>query len=219
MKLYRILGTTILLIQAVISNAQTKPELQAQIERQTKTIDSLKAITANQENIIENRDRSIRFLNEDITKLKTEKEELNGKIRQKNGELIQLRNQNKSGVAKKIILNNTRATLTVPEGKYWVINQFIADYITDLQRDSLGNMTGKEIHIFLKSINNITLTDPSKNLYGPQVYCSSTPNHTITFPLIFTEKTIFTIALYKGNYNALEPYDGNVVCTYYEKEN
>lgn len=219
MKIYRSLLIVILGITSTWVSAQTKTEMLAQIEKQAKTIDSLKAITANQENIIENRDRSIKFLNEDIAKLQKEKDELNGKIRQKNSELVTLRNQNKLGVADKVTLNNTRAILTVPAGKHWVINQLMADYITDLHRDSLGNMVGKEVHVFLKSLNNITLTDLSKNQLGPQLYSSSSPNHTIQFPLILTENTTFTIIVLKGSYNALEPYDGNVICTYFVKDN
>jgi hypothetical protein len=219
MKIYRSLFFVILVITSTYASAQTKAEMLAQIERQTKTIDSLKAITANQENIIENRDRSIKFLNEDVTKLGAEKEELNAKIRQKNGELITLRNYNKLGVAGKVTMNNTRATWTVPAGKHWIINQVMADYITDLHRDSLGNMVGKEVHVFLKSVNNVTLTDATKNQLGPQLYSSSSPNHTIQFPLLLTENTTFTIVIFKGSYNALEPYDGSVVCTYFEKDN
>lgn len=219
MKLYRSFLMLILIITSTLATAQTKAEMLAQIERQTKTIDSLKAITANQENIIESRDRSIKFLNEDIAKLGVEKEELNGKIRQKNGELITLRNNNKLGTAVKVTMNNTRATWTVPAGKHWIINQVMADYITDLHRDSLGNMVGKEVHVFLKSVNNVTLTDASKNQLGPQLYSSSSPNHTIQFPLLLTENTTFTIVIFKGSYNALEPYDGSVVCTYFEKDN
>jgi hypothetical protein len=219
MKIYRSLLIVMLGITSTWVSAQTKTEMLAQIEKQAKTIDSLKAITANQENIIENRDRSIKFLNEDIAKLQKEKDELNGKIRQKNSELVTLRNQNKLGVADKVTLNNTRAILTVPAGKHWVINQLMADYITDLHRDSLGNMVGKEVHVFLKSLNNITLTDLSKNQLGPQLYSSSSPNHTIQFPLILTENTTFTILVLKGSYNALEPYDGNVICTYFVKDN
>lgn len=219
MKIYRSFLIVILMITSTLVTAQTKAEMLAQIERQTKTIDSLKAITANQENIIESRDRSIKFLNEDITKLGVEKEELTAKIRQKNGELITLRNNNKLGTAVKVTMNNTRSTWTVPAGKHWIVNQVMADYITDLHRDSLGNMVGKEVHVFLKSVNNVVLTDATKNQLGPQLYSSSSPNHTIQFPLLLTENTTFTIVIFKGSYNALEPYDGNVVCTYFEKEN
>ncbi|MBI3134549.1 MAG: hypothetical protein HYZ14_07700 [Bacteroidetes bacterium] len=202
-----------------VSFAQTKTEMQMQIDRQTKSIDSLKAIVDNQANIIENRDRSIMILKEDIAKGVTEVETLNGKIRQKNSELVMLRNYNKSGTAKKITMNNTRASWTIPAGKHWVINQFIGDYMVDLAKDSLGNMVGKEIHVFLKSINNVTLTDISKNQYGPQVYSSIASNHTMQFPLVMTENTTFSIVVYKGRLGSLELCDAGIVCTYFEKDN
>lgn len=199
--------------------AQTKAELQAQIDKQARAIDSLNAVIVNYENIVENRDRSIKFLNMDVEECKKEQETLNTKIRQKNTELVKLRNQNKAGEVKKVTMNNTRASWTVPAGKHWVINQFIGDYITDLTQDSTGNWLGKEIHVFLKSINNTTLTDASKNMFGPQVFSSVAANQTMQFPIIFTENTSFSIVVYKGSWGALELYDGSVVCTYYEKDN
>ncbi|MBL7899538.1 MAG: hypothetical protein JNJ99_13450, partial [Crocinitomicaceae bacterium] len=120
----KIIIPALMVLCSVYSVAQTKTEMQAQIDKQIKSIDSLKLIIANQENIIENRDRSIKFLQEDVAEAEKEKEALNGKIRQKNSELVSLRNQNKSGVAKKVTMNNTRASWTVPAGKHWVINQF-----------------------------------------------------------------------------------------------
>jgi hypothetical protein len=207
------------LFSGLAVNAQTKVEMQAQIDKQTRSIDSLKGVIANQENIIENRDRSIMILKEDIAKGATEVETLTGKIRQKNSELVMLRNYNKSGVAKKVTMNNARASWVVPAGKHWVINQFIGDYITDLVKDSSGNMVGKEIHVFLKSINSTTLTDITKNQFGPQVYSSIASNHTIRFPLILTENTSFSIIVCKGPLNAMELCDAGIVCTYFEKDN
>jgi len=201
------------------ANAQTKTEMQVQIDKQIKSIDSLKAIVDNQANIIENRDRSIMILKEDIAKGVTEAETLNGKIRQKNSELVMLRNYNKSGVAKKVTMNNTRASWTVPAGKHWVINQFIGDYLVDLAKDSTGIFVGKEIHVFLKSINSTTLTDISKNQYGPQIYSSVASNHTIQFPLVLTQNTTFSIVICKGVLGTLELCDKDIVCTYFEKDN
>lgn len=217
--MYQKLFVVLFLFSGFGMHAQTKTEMQIQIDKQIKSIDSLKAIVTNQENIIENRDRSITILKEDIAKGVTEVETLNGKIRQKNSELVMLRNYNKSGVAKKVTMNNTRATWTVPAGKHWVINQFISDYITDLTKDSLGNMVGKEVHVFLKSINSTTLTDISKNQYGPQIYSSIASNHTIQFPLVLTQNTSFSIVVYKGSLGALELCASDVVCTYFEKDN
>lgn len=215
----KFLNTLLLTVLALAATAQTKPEMQAQIDKQIKTIDSLKAVIANQENIIENRDRSIMILKEDIAKGATEVETLNGKIRQKNSELVTLRNYNKSGTAKKVTMNNTRASWTVPAGKHWVINQFIGDYMVDLTKDSLGVTHGKEIHVFLKSINSTTLTDISKNQFGPQIYSSVASNHTIQFPLVMTANTSFSIVVYKGALGALELSDAEIVCTYFEKDN
>jgi hypothetical protein len=215
----KIILPALLVLCSAWTTAQTKTEMQAQIDKQIKSIDSLKLIIANQENIIENRDRSIKFLQEDVAEAEKEKEVLNGKIRQKNSELVSLRNQNKSGVAKKVTMNNTRASWTVPAGKHWVINQFMGDYITDLVKDSLGIFHGKEIHVFLKTINGTTLTDLSKNQLGPQIYSSIASNHTIQFPVVMTENTSFSIVVCKGALNALELCDGNVVCTYFEKDN
>lgn len=213
------LFTLLMLVSVLSVTAQTKAEMQVIIDKKTKSLDSLKAIADNLENIVENRDRSIMILKEDIAKGQTEIETLNGKIRQKNSELVMLRNYNKSGVAKKVTMNNTRASWTIPAGKHWVINQFIGDYIVDLAKDSLGNMVGKELHVFLKSINNVTLTDIAKNQYGPQVYSSMASNHTIQFPLVLTENTTFSIVVYKGKLGALELCDAGIVCTYFEKDN
>lgn len=198
--------------------AQSKTEMQAQIDQLKKSLDSCKMVIANLENIIETRDRSIRFLNEDVAKVEKEKEELNAKIRQKNGELITLRSQNKLGEAKKITLSNTRATLTVPAGKYWSINQFICDFATDFAKDSLGVTTYKNVHVFLKSMNGTVLTDLTQKMLGPQIYSSSNPEHCIQFPILLTENTTFSIIITKGNYQALEPYDGIAICTYFEKD-
>ena len=216
----KIFSTLLLSTLALAANAQTKTEMQAQIDKQTRTIDSLKAVIANDQNIIENRDRSLMILKEDIAKGATEIENLNGKIRQKNSELVTLRNYNKSGVAKKVTMSNARASWTVPAGKHWLVNQFIGDYMVDLAKDSLtGNLVGKEVHVFLKSINGTVLTDISKNMYGPQVYSSIASNHSIQFPLVLTQNTIFAIEVYKGKLGALELCDAAIVCTYFEKDN
>lgn len=216
---YRTSLILLCLFLSCYSSAQTKGEMQLQIDRQQLAIDSLKLVIANQENIIENRDRSIQILKEDVAKGQTEIETLNGKIKQKNTELVNLRNNNKSGIAKKITMNNTRASWTVPAGKHWIINQFIADYLVDVVKDSLGIVSGKEVHVFLKSLNNTTLTDLTKNQLGPQLYSSVTSNHTIQFPLILTENTSFSIVVCKGKIGSLELCDAGVVCTYFEKDN
>lgn len=205
-------------INCFITFGQSKADMQLQIDRLQKSLDSCKAVIANNENIIENRDRSIRILQEDVTKVEKEKEELNGKIRQKNGELIKLRSQNKQGEAKKMTLSNSRATLTVPAGKYWSVNQFMCDFATDFVRDSTGNMTYKNVHVFLQAMNGKVLTDLTQKMLGPQIYSSSHPEHCIQFPILLTENTTFSIIITKGHYHELELFDGTAIVTYFEKD-
>jgi len=199
--------------------SQTKTELQTQVDKQKKSIDSLHLVIANLDNTIENRDRTVKFCYDEKVELNKTIDELNGKIRGKNSELLQLRENAAFGTVKKITLNNTRGAFVVPEGKYWVINQFIGDYITDLAADSSGNFVGNEIYVFLKTINKETLTDISQNKYGPLLYSSMTPNQTMQFPLVLTTGTSFSVIIYKGKMGSLVEYAGDVVCTYFEKTN
>ena len=211
--------TALLFLTLTTVFSQSKTELVAQIEAQQKSIDSLKKVIANFDNIVENRDRSISFLKMDIEELNKEKTELNTKIRAKNAELVQLRKHALTGTPKLITLNNTRANLTIPVGKHWVINQFIADYVSEVEKDSLGNFVGTEIHVFIRTLNDATLTDVSANKFGPQLYSSIASNHSIQFPLVLTEGTKFSIVVFKGKIGALTEHPGNVVCSYIEKDN
>lgn len=213
---------SILIVGAVLLNSsgftQTKKELIDQVARQKVTIDSLKKVVANFENIVENRDRSIKILKGDTKEWKDEKGNYVLKIREMDGKVAEMRQQTKTGKSKMITLSNNRSTLKVPEGKYWVINQFITDYIVNLAADSTGKMVGEEIHIFLRKINTDVLTDPSKNMYGPQVYSSVNSGSSMQFPIILTEGTSFSIIVMKGKMDALTEYNGKVHCTYYEKD-
>jgi len=201
-----------------LSFSQTKTELQLQIDKQKKSIDSLHLVIANLDNTIENRDRTVKFCYDEKVELNKTIDDLNLKIRGKNAELITLRQQASTGIAKKVTMNNTRSLWTVPEGKHWIVNQFMSDYIADLAADSLGVFHGSEIFVFLKTINGTTLTDVAQGQYGPLVYSSITPYQTIQFPLIFTAKTSFSIVVYKGKIGRLMEFAGDVVCTYLEKE-
>ena len=201
-----------------IGYTQTKAELQAKIDAQTKTIDSLNAVVANYENIVETRDRSIKFLNMDKDDLNKTIGELSAVIKTKNSEIAELRRQTTTGTAKKITLNNSRGTFTVPAGKHWVINQFIGDYLSPPTTDSTGAIIpGNEIFVFLETLNGETLTDPAQGKYGPLLYSSLTPYQTILFPLVFTEGTSFSVVVYKGQIGALVGFEGGVVCSYWEK--
>jgi uncharacterized coiled-coil protein SlyX len=212
----------ILIVGAVILNSsgftQTKKELIDQVARQKVTIDSLNKVIANFENIVENRDRSINILKADTKEWKEERGNYVLKIREMDGKVADMRKQTKLGKSKMITLSNSRPTLKVPEGKYWVLNQFITDYMVDLVADSTGKMVGEEVHIFLRKINNDVLTDPSKNQYGPQVYSSVNSGSSMQFPITLTAGTSFSIVVMKGKMGALTEYGGKVHCSYFEKD-
>ena len=216
------ISKSILIVAVVLLNSsgftQTKKELIDQVASQKVTIDSLKKVVANFENIVENRDRSINILKADTKEWREEKGNYVLKIREMDGKVADMRKQTKIGKSKMITLSNSRPTLKVPEGKYWVLNQFITDYMTDLVADSTGNMVGEEIHIFLRKINNDVLTDTSKNQFGPQVYSSVNSGSSMQFPITLTAGTSFSIVVMKGKMGALSEYAGKVHCTYVEKD-
>ncbi len=219
MKAFKIILVLGIALANSFTFAQTKKELLNQVEAQNKTIDSLNAVIENLDNIVETRDRTIKFLREDKTNLNTTIESLNQKIDAKNSEIFRLSKQAATGVGKMKLVNNKRPILKVPEGKYWVINQFIADYITDVSKDSLGIYSGEEVHVFVKSINDDILTKPSEGVFGPQVYSSINSNHTIPFPMILTENTKLTLIVMKGSFGSMTEYPGNVYCSLTEKDN
>ena len=153
------------------------------------------------------------------TNLNSTIESLNTKIGAKNSEIFRLTKQAATGVGIMKLVNNKRPILKVPEGKFWVINQFIADYITDVNQDSTGMFIGQEIHVFVKSINDEVLTKPSEGIYGPQVYSSINSKHTIPFPMILSEKTKMTLIVMKGTLENMTEHSGNVYCSLTEKDN
>ena len=197
-------------------HAQSKQE---QLDAKQKSIDSLQAIVMNDANIIENRDRSVKFLNEDKTKLQDEKTELEKRIWQKDQEISTLKKFNATGTGKMITLNNARSTLKVPVGKHWVIHHVMADYAASFSTDSLGNFVPEEIHVFLKSINSTILQDTSAGVFGPQLYSSVNSENSMSFPLVLTENTLFTVEVMRGRIGLMRLFPGNIVISITEKDN
>ncbi|MEX1002500.1 MAG: hypothetical protein WDZ35_10340 [Crocinitomicaceae bacterium] len=198
--------------------SQSKKELESKVQQQEKSIDSLKKAIANFENIIENRDRSIKIMRVDMEKYKEIIREKNEVIGQQRNQIAVLKAQQATGSAKILALSNSRSKLKVSPGMVWTINQFITDYTSEFTTDSLGNKHPEEIHVFLKSINGEQLTDITNNQFGPKVFSSLHPEQVIPFPIILTENTSFSIAVYSGTIDALIPYDGNVFFSYTEKQ-
>lgn len=203
---------------SILSFSQTKKELIDKVARQKTTIDSLNKVIDNMENIIENRDRSVKLMQGHRDEISEQKDLMEKKVRQKNTELVRMRKQFASGTYKIMTLSNNRSTLKVKDGKYWTINQFMADYTSGITTDTTGKVITEEVHVFLKSIDDNVLTDTSKNMYGPKLYSSLHPEHTIQFPIVFTENIRFSIIVLKGEMGSLLPYAGDVQCSFSEKD-
>ena len=197
--------------------AQSKRDLEEKVARQEKTIDSLNKVIANMENIIENRDRSIKIMRQDFEKYKEETREANEALARERNTTARLRAQQSTGKAKIMTLNNSRSTLKVKEGHVWRINQFMTDYTSSVETDSLGNPIIKEVHVFLKKLNDDELTNISQGMYGPKLFSSLHPEQMIQFPIILPEKTSFTIQVMTGDIGNLTAYQGDVYCSFTEK--
>jgi uncharacterized coiled-coil protein SlyX len=215
MKYLTILST---LIICAVSFSQSKKDLQDQVNHRNATIDSLNKVILNQENIIENRDRSNRILTEDVATLTEDWKEEIALRRSKHAHILLLRKRAATGKAKIMYMSNIKNVLKVPPGKYWTLNQFMSDYTAGISKDSTGATITEEVHVFLKEINGTVLTDPTKKLYGPKLFSSLHPEQTIRFPILFTEGVQFKIIAFKGEIGALYPYGGTVYCTYTEKD-
>jgi hypothetical protein len=207
----------VLLLIPIIGISQTKKELADQIIRKQKSIDSLQKIIDNQENIIENRDRTVLLTKQHRAEMMQERDEANYKFSVIEKKLAKLARESKMGSAQMMMLANNRNIIKVKPGKTVTINQIITDYSAGIKTDSLGNESIDEIHIFIKAINGNVLTDKDKGMYGPQVYSSTHPEHAISFPMVLTEGTSFSIVLMKGEMNNLTPYEGKAYCSYTEK--
>lgn len=197
--------------------SQTKKELLDKAAVQQSKIDSLTKVVANMENIIENRDRSVKIAKEHREEMKKEKEAALAEMQRQEFRIYELEAQNKVGTAKIISMSNSRSKMKVKEGKTWTINQFMTDFTSEVKTDSSGQQVFEEVHIFLKEINGTILTDTSAGKLGPQVYSSLHPEHTLKMPIIFNSGDSFSIIVLKGQLSDLKPHDARVYCSITEK--
>lgn len=122
------------------------------------------------------------------------------------------------GKAQLIEFTNATAKFTVPDGKTWVIYNVFSDYITNV---TLSNerYDGEDIRIFFKSINGITKTDLTKNLYGTQLYRSTNASTTVGMPIILPEKTTFELIITFGSIGKLKLYNSSGYLSIIETDN
>ena len=122
------------------------------------------------------------------------------------------------GKAQLIEFTNATAKFTVPDGKTWVIYNVFSDYMTNV---TLSNerYDGEDIRIFFKSINGITKTDLTKNLYGTQLYRSTNASTTVGMPIILPEKTTFELIITFGSIGKLKLYNSSGYLSIIETDN
>jgi len=208
---------TLISLIALCGFSQTKKELMDKVTAQESKIDSLIKVIENMENIIENRDRSVKIAKEHRDEMKEEKEAALAQMQRQELRIYELEAQNKAGNAKIISMSNSRSKMKVKEGKTWTINQFMTDFTSEVKTDSSGQQVFEEVHIFLKEINGTVLTDTTSGKLGPQVFSSLHPEHTLKMPIVFNSGDSFSIIVLKGKLTDLKPYDARVYCSVTEK--
>ncbi len=200
------------------SLGQTKQELLIQLEAKQKSIDSLKWIADNSENVIENRDRTIQMFSEGKVKLEGEKSELIKLLLQRDAEIARLKKQTQTGTSKTITLNNTRSGWKVPAGKYWIIHHVMTDYTAGVYLDSAKHLVVEGVHVFLKELNGVGIHDTTTGNLGPKIYCSLHPEETMKLPIVLTENNSLAISVMRDQLGKLVLHSGNVVFSITEKE-
>ena len=121
--------------------------------------------------------------------------------------------------------DNTNATFNVPEGKTWYVHSIYSDHLFggSYKFDEYDKVNyfvnSREVRIFIKELNGKIKTDYVKNVYGPQVYRSHQSGSAIPFPMIFTEKTNFSMIALHGEPGDMKPHTGSCYISLVEVQN
>lgn len=124
------------------------------------------------------------------------------------------------GKAQLIEFTNSTAKFTVPDGKTWFINNVFSDYEGNPMVSKYDNkIAGCSISIFFKSINGVSKTDISKNLYGAKLY--STSGLSLEMPIVLPEKTIIELIIIYNDFNedAKKVFNGSGYMSIIETDN
>ena len=131
------------------------------------------------------------------------------------------------GKSQLVEFNNETANFTVPEGKTWIIYNIFSDYIVGgklqyndrKERNELKDT--KAVRIYLKKLNGNELTNKQKNIFGTQMYRSDGfSNGNIQYPIIFPEKTTFSLVVFKGyGLGSLELHNSLSYISFIETDN
>ncbi|MFK7031906.1 hypothetical protein [Flavobacterium oreochromis] len=130
-----------------------------------------------------------------------------------------------NGKVKLIEFTNDSANFNIPEGKAWVIYSVFSDYIVDgvlkfnnyEKKNFLDNSL--DVRIFIKDWNGLEKTNFLNNIYGTQLYRSTNASTVIPFPIVFPEKTTFSLIILKGDIGSLELHNGKAYISFIEIDN
>ena len=120
--------------------------------------------------------------------------------------------------AKLIEFSNVSAKFVVPDGKTWIIHNVITDYVTNFRKDSNGNADSDEIRIFIKSLNGVSKTNITRQIFGPLLHRTG-GFFGSRFPVVFPEKTTFELITFQGELKFMKKYSGKSYLSLVESSN
>ena len=130
-----------------------------------------------------------------------------------------------NGKVKLIEFTNDSANFNIPEGKAWIIYSVFSDYIVDgvikfndyEKKNLLDNSL--DVRIFVKDLNGLEKTNYLNNTYGTQLYRSTNASTVIPYPIVFPEKTKFSLVILKGDIGSLQLHNGKAYISFIEIDN
>lgn len=130
-----------------------------------------------------------------------------------------------NGKVKLIEFTNESANFEIPEGKSWIIYNIFSDYLVDgelkYNEYKKANLleNSLDVRVFIKDLNGVEKTNYLKNIYGTQLYRSTNASTVIPYPIIFPEKTLFSLIILKGDIGSLQLHNGKGYISLIEIEN
>ena len=76
-----------------------------------------------------------------------------------------------------------------------------------------------DVRIFVKDLNGLEKTNYLNNTYGTQLYRSTNASTVIPYPIVFPEKTKFSLVILKGDIGSLQLHNGKAYISFIEIDN
>ncbi len=205
----------VILFISTVSFGQSKKELEDKVSQLNNSLTELQSQNKNLNTKIENIETQKKELDNNINDFRTKYENvLNDRVSQEKtisslektmDSLItstKTSTASKGSVVKLIEFSNANASFTVPEGKRWEIVNVFGDYASSYEKkqndyDSKYYYDVIHLRIFIKKLNNTTLTDLDKRKIGSCVYRSGFSERAIRMPIILNEKSTISFLITK----------------------